>query len=431
MTRIALRRAGVGAAALLGLLGSTEPGYAQTLAQRIAAAGDAEVRMTYPTRSGVCGDGDDAVAFGEALYIHPSMESYGRWSGVKCQPGDARVSLAVRGGEVEVVRTRVGGSWRESRSRVVDLGRVSAVEASEYFLALAGTERGRDARNALLSAVIADSADVIPGLLRLSERASVPRETRKRAVQWLGMLGDKSLVPHLERLARDDGDDDSLGEAALFALSMLDEGAGIPSLITFARSTAPIEMRRKAVFWLGQSGSGEARREVRRIAADESVPDEVRAHAAFSLAHGDDATAEDFAFLRTLFGTTRSTRIAEQILLGVSQRGTDADRRWLLEVARDKQRPLEVRKKAIFWAGQSDGPVADLVALYDRLEEQDLREHAVFVLSQREEDAATDKLVSIARTDPDRELRKRALFWLGQKRDPEVTRIIADMVTKP
>ncbi len=79
----------------------------------------------------------------------------------------------------------------------------------------------------------------------------------------------------------------------------------------------------------------------------------------------------------------------------------------------------------------SDGPVADLVALYDRLEEQDLREHAVFVLSQREEDAATDKLVSIARTDPDRELRKRALFWLGQKRDPEVTRIIADMVTKP
>jgi hypothetical protein len=54
----------------------------------------------------------------------------------------------------------------------------------------------------------------------------------------------------------------------------------------------------------------------------------------------------------------------------------------------------------------------------------------IFVLSQRDEEAATTQLMSIAREDPDREMRKKALFWLTQKNDPRVTKLITDMVIK-
>ena len=70
----------------------------------------------------------------------------------------------------------------------------------------------------------------------------------------------------------------------------------------------------------------------------------------------------------------------------------------------------------MFWSGQGDMPLQQLVALGPRLEGRDLREHFVFVLSQRRDEEAVDALIALARTDPDRELRKRALFWLGQSK---------------
>ena len=71
-----------------------------------------------------------------------------------------------------------------------------------------------------------------------------------------------------------------------------------------------------------------------------------------------------------------------------------------------------------------------LKALYATTSERRLREHVIFVLSQRNEEAATNTLIEIARTDPDREMKKKALFWLAQEDDPRVTKLITDMVVK-
>ena len=38
--------------------------------------------------------------------------------------------------------------------------------------------------------------------------------------------------------------------------------------------------------------------------------------------------------------------------------------------------------------------------------------------------------MSIARNDPDREMRRKAMFWLGQSRDPRVTTFLADIITR-
>jgi hypothetical protein len=52
------------------------------------------------------------------------------------------------------------------------------------------------------------------------------------------------------------------------------------------------------------------------------------------------------------------------------------------------------------------------------------------VLSQRDDEAAIDELLRIAREDGDTRMRGKALFWLAQKDDPRIRKLIADLVLK-
>ena len=54
----------------------------------------------------------------------------------------------------------------------------------------------------------------------------------------------------------------------------------------------------------------------------------------------------------------------------------------------------------------------------------------MFVLSQRHETAAVDKLMDIARNDTDREIRAKATFWLGQSRDPRAAKFLEERISK-
>jgi hypothetical protein len=95
----------------------------------------------------------------------------------------------------------------------------------------------------------------------------------------------------------------------------------------------------------------------------------------------------------------------------------------LMEIARNDDRPTDVRKSAVFWLGQLAGEkvtegLVDLVQ--DDDEDMEVRETAVFALSQRDGRRNTRQLMEIAQTNPHPQLRKQALFWLAQRDDPEV-----------
>jgi HEAT repeat protein len=409
------------------------------IAARVAAAPDGEVRMTYASRSKACGDGKDVVAIGKALNVYSSMESYGSWSGVSCVPGPARVALTVRDHQVVGVRTHIGGSWRGGDGAVTDLGRVPAREAAAYFISL-GPKLSGSRRDPLLAAAVADSTDIAPQMLRVARDGSLSRETRRRAVHWAGVLGDASMVQPLTALARgtteeersnpdDPGPGDKLQGAAVGALSMLENGAGMDALLDLARH-GDAAVRKAAVFWLGQGEDPRGRALVRTVAGDASETEEVRGAAIFALGQGDGARSADAAFLRGLFPRLPSVRLKDRVLMAMGQSDAPENMRWLLAQARDDQQSLDVRKKAVFWAGQGNAQLSDLTSLYATTNEPQLREHLIFVLSQRDEEAATDALLRIARSDEDRQMRKKALFWLAQKNDPRVTKLIADLVSR-
>lgn len=152
------------------------------------------------------------------------------------------------------------------------------------------------------------------------------------------------------------------------ALSFIDNGVGVPPLIDPARNGAP-RTRSSAVFWLGQTRDPRAFVALHSIIENSNELEGVRANAIFSLANGEETPPSEYAYLRALFPRLTSKRPS-------------------------------------------------------------LKEHALFVLSQRKDDAATDELMRIAQSDSDKQMRSKAMFWLGQKDDPRVTKMIGDRILR-
>jgi HEAT repeat protein len=65
------------------------------------------------------------------------------------------------------------------------------------------------------------------------------------------------------------------------------------------------------------------------------------------------------------------------------------------------------------------------------MDDREMKEQLIFVYSQRDESAAVDKLLEISKRDPDPELRKKALFWLGQSDDPRAAKALQDIIEQP
>ena len=410
---------------------------AQSLASRVAQAPDGVVRVQFDCRMGVCGDGKDVVGYRNAIFAR-NFQSIGRWEDKRCVPGPLRVTLTVADRQVTRMQTQVGGAWPATPSRVTDLGVVPSREASAYFFTLVPrleTASGKD--RLLLPAVLADDGEVIAPLLALARDESRAEHTRREAVQWLGLLGDASVLPALVEFARQDVDAEGsdkrgkkgLGSSAMAALSMLEGDVGVPALIDLASSSS-VGTRRNAVFWLGQNGDPRARRMLHTVIENANEDDRVRSHAIFSLSQGGDTPGSEYAYLRSIYPRLDSDELKESVFQGMMQ-DEDGGGRWLIERARDPKESIRLRRSALFWAGQREAtPTADLLSVYRDAGNAELREHAIFVLSQRQDDAATDALMRIAREEGDTRMRGKALFWLAQKHDPRVTKLIADLIVK-
>lgn len=235
-------RAGV----LVLLLGLAAPAAAQNLRSRVEGAPDGTVRMSFAAKPGVCGNGHNIS--------HRGWRSGQDWEH-DCESGPVRVVVEMNGGRPIEVRTYVGGRWRTPRegTRVTDLGMVGAAEAATWLLSLAERETERIRGDVILPAVLADSTEAWPVLLRIAKNQQVRNDTRKQAVFWLSQEAGEAATRGLAELVQDDDEDREIRKQAVFALSQLDNDRGVPELIKVARTHRDPQIRKNAIFWLGQS----------------------------------------------------------------------------------------------------------------------------------------------------------------------------------
>ena len=188
------------------------------------------------------------------------------------------------------------------------------------------------------------------------------------------------------------------------------------------------ELRERSVFWIGTYEDATALRTLRRLVTEESLDDDIRGAAIIALGR-DDMSEDDVAWFRSLYPNL-SPKLRDNVFLAVSRSDSPRASRWLSSVVEDTHETEHTREQAMFWLGQGRSPTQDLVRLYDHLPETALRTHYTFVLSQRRDREALDKLIDVAQHDADRSVRHQALFWLGQSKDPRALAFIRDLVTR-
>ena len=285
-----------------------------------------------------------------------------------------------------------------------------------------------DPRVAALNALIQmDAVNAVPVLKQvLARRDPCSAELRQRAVFVLSQKRTAETEDVLLSVARNDPDED-VREQAVFWLSQVGGDRAVGALDSILRTSSNEDLREKALFALSQIHDPRAVQILRDYAGREDAPEDSREKAVFWLgqAGGDNA-----AFLRDLFARTGSEDLKERILFSISQMHSAETSRWLMDLAVSSRESVDVRKKALFWAGQSGAAIGDLVQLYDRVTDADIKEQLIFVYAQRHEPQALDKIIDIARHETDPDLRKKALFWLGQSRDPRAAQVLMEIVNQ-
>jgi HEAT repeat protein len=274
-----------------------------------------------------------------------------------------------------------------------------------------------------------NSDDAVPILKDvLKQRDPCREQLRKQAVWMIAQKRGTDIVATLLDVARTDPSPEVRGDA-IFWLSSTHAAEAIPALDSILTSSRDDEIRKKAIFSLAQQRDERARTALQRAAENENMPEELRGEAVFWLG---EAHVADLDYFKALFRKTRNPEIRSKIVQAVSSSRSPEAGAWLLDIARDKSFDIETRKNAIFWASQRSVLNFDqLSGIYEQARgDEEMQKQVIFILSQRREPTAVDKLMAIAKGDSDIEMRKQALFWLGQKNDPRVRQFIRDLINK-
>ncbi|MCH8956920.1 HEAT repeat domain-containing protein [candidate division KSB1 bacterium] len=280
-------------------------------------------------------------------------------------------------------------------------------------------------------------------------------------VYWFGEINNNESFNYLTGLIKNDGYQKKVVKPAMFVLSLHEHPKVISYLTQTAAANKTFDIRKSAVFWLGQIPEEESfaalvqlfekeknlkMKEKLVFSISQHKSEKVVAELSRIAKNDDDFRVQEKAVfwlgqidreetldvLTEMLKNTQHRKLKEKIVFAISQHKSERAVPILIDVAEnDKNR--EVRKKAIFWLGQMAGRKT-LEALGDIVEnedETDLKTKAVFAISQHQDkEQAVDMLMDIARSNPNPKVRKKAIFWLGQTGDERAVAFFKDILTR-
>jgi HEAT repeat protein len=251
---------------------------------------------------------------------------------------------------------------------------------------------------------------------------------RKKAVFLISQKHTENVADILIKTAREDPSPD-VREQAVFWLSNVRDPRVLDLLAEMAMNNSDAAIQEKAIFSLSNSRSERATQILRDIAQRENASKSAREKAIFWLGNRRDAQATEF--LKSLYTRLTDKDLKDRVIFSIANQRGPGSGEWLINIAMNERESIEVRKQALFWAGnQRAASVPDIATLYDRIGDKEMKEQIIFVLSQNKAAPAVDKLMDIARRDTDRELRSKAIFWLGQSRDPRVLKFLEEVINR-
>jgi len=284
----------------------------------------------------------------------------------------------------------------------------------------------REVRIAALNALAQlDAESAIPILSRVLEgQDPCSADLRRSAV----FVASRTRSPEAEALliksARNDPDA-SVRVRAVRSLASIETETAVAALTDILNSSEDPDLLEGAIFALSRQKSEAAARALRDFARREDAAPEPRRQAIRVI--GRRGTPEDVQTLRDLFDRS-SGEVKESILTALAETKDEATILWLLALARDDAQPLDLRGIALSRAGTNGAPIEQMIALYDMVEEQELKSRLISVYARRNESLAVDKLIDIVRRETDIELRRRAITALARSGDPRAAQVLAEII---
>lgn len=417
-------------AAGLAALSAGPLGAQGGLRARVEGGGDGRVQFRFAARPDVCGVGG-AIQIGRSTYFSSgTVNSFDGFDRTPCRRGPVVVRVTRAGGTIVGVDVEIAPEI--TPEGVTDLGTVAAATAVDYLLELAARADGRPGREAILPAVLADSAAVWPGLLTLARNREIARNVRQGAIGWLGRELDRlggedarKVSTALVAIASNGEETLPIRQQAVSVLSR-SERADLAALTKMA-SGADGWLRQASIQALANSGDPRARDFLRGAFQDPELPEALRVTVIRGLGR-DYATARDIELLRGRYPSLGSTAAKQAVLSVLGDQGGTANLQWLLGVSADAQAEPELRAQAVEAAQRAGASTAQVGKLYDQAPDRRGKEAAIGALFRNGDREAVDRLIKIARTETDPTVRRSLISRLGRLEDPRVKDLLKELV---
>jgi HEAT repeats len=182
---------------------------------------------------------------------------------------------------------------------------------------------------------------------------------------------------------------------AVSAIAMHADPAADAALEEMLAPIHPDQVRRQAIFWLGNARGQRGFQLVSKIVR-EDPSDKIREHAVFALTQNKDPQAAS-------------------VVVSVAHNDKSA----------------RVRGQALFWLAQraqrkvAESAISDAIA---NDPETEVKKKAVFALTQMPSGEGVPLLIQVARNNKNPEVRKQAMFWLGQSKDERALSFIEEVL---
>jgi len=287
---------------------------------------------------------------------------------------------------------------RTRKEAIFWLGQKARSDKAIAFLqAIAHKDTNVDiAKGAVFALSEAPDGRGLPALRTIIETMA-NQKVRQQAVFWLGQKDHSDeTIQLLERIAQNDKDE-RVRDRAVFTLAEMKDGRGIESLQRIAEKNSSVKIREQAVFWLGQK------------ARSDSV----------------------IQYLTTIVLKDANQGVRERALLGLAEapegRGEDA----LKNIAEKSDDPATRKKAVFWLGqkARTEEAFTFLGTCLRNDPDPQVRDAALMALAQAPKNKGVPALIEIAKSHPDKAMRKKAIFWLGQSKDPRARQAILDIVS--
>lgn len=180
---------------------------------------------------------------------------------------------------------RGAGNVEVQKEAIFWLGQIGGAEVMEFFDELIDSSASVNVQKSLVFAF--SQAPEHEGVPRLIDIARTHRnaEIRKDAIFWLSQAGGQRVMDFFNELIAE-SDDYEVQKSLVFALSQLGD-EGLPRLVDIARTHPNRDIRKEAFFWISQEGGPEALRFFEER-LDEETDVEVLKQIVFALSQLDD-----------------------------------------------------------------------------------------------------------------------------------------------